>query len=97
MTDDENLFDEALGEWGEKKQLDIFVEECGELIQAAMKNRRNDVELAYDAQFIEELVDLEIMIEQFNRVVDPKTKDLLRDDKIARLENRLKESEGVRG
>lgn len=68
MTEQE-LYKETIGRYGDN-QLEMLVEECAELIKAVQKLKRagdhgTDVELA-DAMenFIEEQVDVEIMLGQ---------------------------------
>lgn len=52
-----------------EKKLDILIEECSELIKAACKLKRTDINYnkAFD-NFIEELADVELMIAQMKEI-----------------------------
>ena len=71
MTKEERilLYNNAMALWGEEAQLRMLTEECSELIQVCMKLMRpnlDDLSLQlHRDNFIEELVDVSIMLEQF--------------------------------
>ena len=53
--------------YGVDKQLDLLIEECGELIQAICKFKRSDhpaLEILLNYNLIEEIADVENIIEQ---------------------------------
>ncbi len=56
---------EILEHYGFINQRDILIEECAELIQAISKLKRNGERIS--SNFIEELVDVEIMLEQMKQ------------------------------
>jgi NTP pyrophosphatase (non-canonical NTP hydrolase) len=58
---------EILERYGKEKQLDMVAEECSELIQAVMKNKRGRDNRA---NVLEEIADVELMIEQLNVIFD---------------------------
>lgn len=57
-----NTCAQILNHYGFNNQREILVEECAELIQAVSKCKRNDINVSDN--FIEELADVSIMIEQ---------------------------------
>lgn len=57
-----NTCAQILNHYGFNNQREILVEECAELIQAVSKCKRNNVNVSDN--FIEELADVSIMIEQ---------------------------------
>jgi hypothetical protein len=67
-----NIYQQALKMWGTQAQLLMFAEECAEAIKATMKlsrqagpdDRRRKVE-----NWIEEVVDVEIMLEQMREII----------------------------
>lgn len=76
--------------YGEGAQLDILQEECAELIQAVSKIRR-ETPNAYD-NFIDELADVSIMIEQMLSFMDDDEKTVLHkkiNEKINRQIDRI--------
>jgi hypothetical protein len=93
------VYNEAIKRWGERAQTIKLVEECGELIQAASKwlNARNDLNRqAMAVNCIEEIADVEIMIRQFKKILQPnfttKVDDLVFDreqEKLLKLRERL--------
>lgn len=83
-----SIYKQAIEKWGEDKQIDMIVEETGELLQALMKYRRgkpHNVE--------EELADVQIMIQQLKFMFDFDLYQEFKFDKIQRLKLRLKEDE----
>lgn len=60
----ENKLEQIFDFYGRENQFCILQEECAELIQAISKYRRNNDDFSY-RNFIEELADVSIMIQQF--------------------------------
>lgn len=74
--------------YGEGAQLDILQEECAELIQAVSKIRR-EIPNAYE-NFIDELADVSIMIEQMISFMDDDEKTTLYKKINEKLERQLR-------
>lgn len=94
------IYNLAFEKFGFNMQMRKLQEECGELIAAT--NRLMDDESRLD-DFLEELADVEIMIEQARlniRVLDDMTTDtnemisIIKNEKLKRLYRRLKEVRG---
>jgi NTP pyrophosphatase (non-canonical NTP hydrolase) len=83
------LYQQAMEEWGASSQLDMVVEECAELIKAIQKVRRNSGDWL---PVVEEAVDVGLMLEQL-KVIYPVKKiwDDLRLNKLERLERLLEQ------
>lgn len=86
--EDEKLFKEAIRQWGENAQIGMLIEEMGEVLTALNKMNRNTNGCS-TADFVEELVDLEIMINQMKIIFGKHGWDKKRAEKIARLQTRL--------
>lgn len=80
------IYEKALTKWGIENQLWMVTEECGELLNAIGKMRRNRVTRE---DVITELADVTIMCEQIAQYVgfDDYTKEI--DHKLERLKKRL--------
>ena len=87
----QELLDKIINTWGEDSQIDIAIEEMGELIQALIKLRRackdnvnaftnEKVKEAAD-HVCEELADVSLMLEQLKRTIFP-IKDVEKWEKI---------------
>ena len=95
---DEKIFREAVKKFGFNKQCDILIEEMAELIQAIIKMRRNknmDIGVASE-NFIEELVDVEIVLSEILAATLERNDRLkiyaeIRAKKLLRLEKLLEE------
>lgn len=82
MTDLQRaLCRDILNHYGTNMQMDVTQEECAELIQAISKVKREGLRATTYDNFIEELADVEIMIEQM--------KYMIRDDLEAVIEIKL--------
>lgn len=84
----QKIFDEAIKKYGFENQLNQLTEECGELIVAVNKFRRNGIKSVH--HLVEELADVKMMIQQIEHGL------CLKDDvenafsmKLVRLKNRL--------
>lgn len=83
------LYNRALNRWGVGRQVLMFVEECGEGIVAACKINR-EINGIPERQFVEELADISIMVEQMRLVFDQEGAfDGIREEKLQRLESYL--------
>ena len=72
----------ALEKWGAESQLNMLVEECGELVAAVNRFRRDRVSLT---GLLEEIADVEIMLEQMRLIFDGELIDAYKRQKQARL------------
>jgi NTP pyrophosphatase (non-canonical NTP hydrolase) len=84
------LLKQAVEMWGTDAQLWMLVEECGELIKAVSKMHRasSDQHEAIKA-FVDELVDVSVMVDQWKLEVGKETFDRARDLKMRRLAGKL--------
>ena len=88
MTDTQKTRCRKIAEhYGESAQLSILQEECAELIQAVSKIRRC-VPNAYD-NYIDEIADVSIMIEQMISFMDNEDKNALYQKINEKLERQL--------
>lgn len=63
MTNNDEIYNDALNTWGHDAQMDVTIEELSELIKAIIKHRRYPTdEKAFE--MAEELGDVHIMIKQ---------------------------------
>lgn len=86
---------EILRHYGEQTQRRQLVEECAELIQAVTKYERTDKPSAW-YNFIEEMADVEIMLEQMRQTLTENELDTLQritNAKINRQLNRIARGE----
>lgn len=89
----EQLYKQALDEWGYAPQVRMAIEECAELIKALAKIQRNTNYLTID-DVLEEMADVEIMLEQLKIIFDYEVSGLLSISKFQRIkENKLKRLE----
>lgn len=65
---DEEIFLNMIEKFGNEHQINIFTEECAEVLFAISKHRRG---LAGVNSVVEELVDVQIMINQLKLIYDP--------------------------
>jgi NTP pyrophosphatase (non-canonical NTP hydrolase) len=63
MMTEQEIYKEALKKWGDLTQILMMVEECSELQKIICKGYRKGLNSVYPF-FVEELVDVQIMIEQ---------------------------------
>lgn len=80
------IYEKALTQWGVENQLWMVVEECGELLNAIGKMRRNRVTRE---DVITELADVSIMCEQIAQYVGYEDFVEERERKLLRLRERL--------
>lgn len=83
----------AIDTYGERHQIDKAIEEFSELTKALLKLRYAEkdyeIQICRDA-VTEEMADVEIMMEQLVMIFQNRSKvDLVRNEKILRLERRL--------
>lgn len=77
---------QAVDTWGEDVQIDIALEELGELVTALSRLRRHRVT---EADVAEEIADVQIMLDQMQIVFDEPDVDAEIERKINRLRDRL--------
>lgn len=88
--EESRIFRDAMELWGTHAQMHMIVEEAAELIKAVCKmerasSNRHDAFVA----FVDELVDCQIMIEQFIPEVGQEAFSRARDLKMKRLKEKL--------
>lgn len=98
IEDREKLYIKAIGRWGTRAQLDILIEEMAELTKAIIKDRRDSSNGLFSPEFIEELGDVIIMVEQAQIMLDlvPGGEAMLKnkmDLKLDRIAKRLEKSD----
>lgn len=85
----DEIYREAIDTWGADMQIDMFIEEASELIQALIKYKRGKGDLNNIA---EEIADVSIMLEQMAMMFDCHNKSVgFKKFKLARLKNTLNE------
>lgn len=87
---EKQLFEKALRLWGLSAQKGMVMEECGELLTALNRFNRNR---ATDNDVIDELADVIILIGQMSVVFGEEKLQFAIDQKMARLEYRIKNHE----
>ena len=93
---EENLYRRAIKLWGEEAQINMVADECAQLIKAIMKMKRTGDVKKQLHNFIEEVVDVEIMIEQMKILLeDSEIYFDTRERKIYGLKFKLDEGESV--
>lgn len=90
---------EIITHYGLKKQLDIVVEECSELIQAICKAKRRfePDTVSITSDIVEEVTDVQIMLMQLVQVMSPMEREYLHsqiDYKLKRQAERIRQDEG---
>jgi NTP pyrophosphatase (non-canonical NTP hydrolase) len=80
------IYARALAHYGSRSQIDQTIEECAELIVALRHHMRGR---AKEAQVIEELADVQIMLEQMRFLFGEADVDEVKREKLARLEKRM--------
>jgi len=94
MTDEKSIYRRALNLWGENAQIGMAIEECAELIQAIMKRNRHHNGTT-DADIIEEIADVEIMLSQLRVIYGDDKVETIKQMKLARLLQLVKYGEGT--
>jgi len=86
MIDEETIYDAAVRRWGVAAQMDMALEEMGELVVAIQQRRRNRVT---DKNIAEEVADVTIMMRQLRIILGEDLVDALIRGKVGRLKGRL--------
>jgi len=102
-TEQEEIYQKAISKWGYKAQLVMLMEECAELIQASSKMLRyfgqENKDPFWLCNFVEEMADVEIMIEQFKMMVNNQEEvenvDFIKNMKLSKLKEILYHEERV--
>jgi NTP pyrophosphatase (non-canonical NTP hydrolase) len=79
-------YERAIDHWGEDAQLNMGVEEASELITALSRFLRGRTD---EADVVEEVADVSIMVEQLAMIVGEDAVADVVDSKVARLSDRL--------
>lgn len=82
----EQIYDEAIRQWGVEKQLRQAQEECGELVAAINQYIRGTRRAEH---VVTEIADVQIMVEQLIKVFGQAEVASERHKKLTRLEDRL--------
>lgn len=77
--------------YGAQKQLVQLMEECSELIQAASKCVRANID--YSDNFVEEMADVKIMLMQFESILPEYYTQLLHDMTVYKLRRQVERME----
>lgn len=86
--EEQEIYDAAVGMWGEAFQRLMVVEECAELISAICKQFRRRVT---DSSVLEEAVDVQLMVNQLRHMLnDNEGWNEQMKFKLDRLESRIK-------
>ena len=96
MTQEERyvLYNKAVEKWGFLSQLDQLIEECGELIVATNKLKRADIDLTDKKEelldnFIEELCDVGMCIEQMKKCYGEEVFNRKLEQKLEKFKKQL--------
>lgn len=84
--------------YGTEKQLDLLIEECGELIQAICKFKRSkqtDKGFELNYNLVEEMADVENVIEQIKLLIPGAARliETIKDNKVNRQLHRIMQKE----
>lgn len=85
MDLNDDIFKKAIEKWGVRSQMDVAVEEMGELIVDIMHMRRNKVNLE---KLMEEVVDVSIMMKQL-RYLDEELFEKIYKQKVNHIVKRI--------
>lgn len=87
------IYKEALKQWGMDAQLNMVIEELGELIVAVQHSRRllKWEKVAENKEVEEEIADVELMLSQLKYIlgIDNLALDYIKDNKLNRLKTLL--------
>lgn len=86
MTEENQIMQMAILDYGEKSQVDMAIEEMSELTKALLKHRRH---IGTVDNIIEEMADVSIMLDQMEMIYGDYRE--VREAKLRRLEKRLTE------
>lgn len=90
----ETKIKEIMNYYGFESQIEIFIEECSEAIQAVQKMKRSKESAKYAEcyeNFIEEVADVIITAEQMKRFIGAEAVELIIESKINRQLKRIGE------
>ncbi len=98
MSNQRNLSERALKEWGETSQVDMAIEEAGELIVAIQKYFKRYSSTTQQLEqklknLATEIADVEIMCDQLRCIIGDQLVNDEKESKLERLERRLTEWE----
>ena len=86
ILDHEATLQAAIDRWGKPFQFDMAMEECTELIQSILHERRGR---ATPNKIAEEVADVTIMMRQLRLILGPDKVDTYISDKMKRLNQRV--------
>ena len=85
-----SVYERAIAVWGETAQLDMILEEIGELVVAIQQRKRGRIT---NDGVCEEIADVGIMLEQAAIMFGETSVEAYRRDKLARLEAKVSAAE----
>jgi len=91
-TDPDEIYEQAIAEWGREAQIMMAIEECSELIKELTKLYRGDT---VDQNVAEEVADMEIMMHQMRVLFGDKNVHKYKLRKLDRLNSRLEWSQDM--
>lgn len=91
---EKSIYIRALNLWGNAAQINIAIEELGELIVKLAKSDRRNNGVTIE-EISEEIADVEIMMAQLRIIFGDETVENAKNKKLARLEERVKYGEGT--
>ena len=92
----DEVFDGALEAWGADSQIDLAIEELGELI-TELARVQNGRESASEEAVVDEVADCRIALTQLTRIFDPDAIQEREAQKMRRLDRRVSEAGGYDG
>lgn len=85
---EQHLFNDLIELYGAEAQMNAFVEELGEVLQAQNKVRRKDTPETRE-HFAEEIVDVELLLAQMKLLVNPEHLERWKAEKLERIRTRV--------
>lgn len=83
----QKLYANAISKWGKEEQIWMVIEEIGELLTALNHFRRGRLAKPYELH--EEIADLQIMAEQLGSVFGEQEVEVIKNEKLDRLRQRV--------
>ena len=86
-----DAIEQSIEHYGREHRIDQCIEECSELIQALLKNRRFPECAEHYSNVLEEIADVTIMVESMRRLFDSDTEAVahIAEGKAQRLVRRM--------
>lgn len=91
MSDDPDVYQDAIDVWGEVLQVDVAIEELSELTTELAREQRGTGD---EEEIVDELADVVIMCEQLAIIYGEEELRRRRDEKVERLRERIEAAGG---